>query len=80
MRGKVRLLTLPLMFANRYNGITNMATLQLSRLTNLRALFLQGRFMKSSITVLLKSLGFIQTKNVEPPCAAQTVSHESTAQ
>ena len=27
----------------RYNGITNMAALHLSRLTNLRALFLQGK-------------------------------------
>lgn len=30
-------------FNDRYNGITDMAALQLSRLTNLRALFLQGR-------------------------------------
>ena len=30
-------------FYDRYNGITDMAALQLSRLTNLRALFLQGR-------------------------------------
>ena len=72
--------TLLLMFANRYNGITSMAALQLSRLTNLRALFLQGWFMKGSITVPLISLGFIHIKNVEPPCAAQAVSHKSTAQ
>ena len=68
------------MFANRYNGITSMAALQLSRLTNLRALFLQGGFMKGSITAALISLGFIQTKNVEPPYAAQAVSHKSAAQ
>ena len=30
-------------FYDRYNGITDMAALQLSRLTSLRALFLQGR-------------------------------------
>ena len=34
-------------FYDRYNGITDMAALQLSRLTNLRALFLQGRLKTS---------------------------------